>query len=201
MSTGSPLSTTESLLIELLRGGSKQAFDQIYSMYVHRLMGFCMQMTKSREDAEEIVQDTFVQLWTHREQIKRSDSLKAFLFTIAKRRIINAYRSLASSVIYEDYVDYLDVLDTEDASADLSFSEFLELLERIIGELPATQAKVIKLSKLEDRSNKEISQMLSLSEQTVKNQLSLGLRTLRTRLGTFAGAVVLFFIKLWDFLG
>lgn len=60
MSTGSTFSTTETLQIELLRRGSKQAFDQIYSMYVRRLVGFCLQMTKSREDAEEIVQDTFV---------------------------------------------------------------------------------------------------------------------------------------------
>lgn len=98
-------------------------------------------------------------------------------------------------------MDYLDVLDTEDASRDLSFSEFLELLDRLMGELPATQARVIKLSKLEDRSNKEISQILSLSEQTVKNQLSLGLKTLRARLSAVVGVAVTIFVKLWDFLG
>ncbi len=74
----------------MMRRGSTHAFDELYRMYVRRLLGFCLQVSKSREHAEEIVQDTFVQLWRHREQIRQAESLKSFLFTTARNRIVNA---------------------------------------------------------------------------------------------------------------
>lgn len=56
-------SSPEPLLLDMLRRGSTHAFDELYRLYARRLMGFCMQFCHSREDAEEIVQDAFVQLW------------------------------------------------------------------------------------------------------------------------------------------
>ena len=172
----------EAVLIELLRQGSRQAFDKLYQLYVRRLMAYCRQFTKNREDAEEIVQDTFVQLWRHREEIRQSERLAPFLFTIAKRRIINAYRSLASTAIYEDYIEHLDALGSEEAERGLSYADFLSQLEQGLQELSPTQARVIRLSRLEEMNNKEIAQMLLLSVHTVKNQLSLGLKALRGKM-------------------
>ena len=88
----------EQNLIYLLKGGSIDAFDKIYQMYSKRLYSYSIQYTKSSEDAEEIVQDVFVQLWQNREKIRQSDTLQALLFIIAKHHLINAYRSSESTV-------------------------------------------------------------------------------------------------------
>ncbi len=182
-----------------MRRGSTHAFDELYRMYVRRLLGFCLQVSKSREDAEEIVQDTFVQLWRHREQIRQAESLKSFLFTTARNRVVNAYRSLASSAVYEDYVDHLDIMGGEEAGVRLSYQEFVHQLETVLSELPPRQSRVIRLSRLEDKSNKEIAQILSLSEQSVKNQLSLGLKSLRNKLQARGYLGALFLMAFWDF--
>lgn len=192
-------SSPETLLISMMRRGSTHAFDELYRMYVRRLLGFCLQICKTREDAEEIVQDTFVQLWKHREQIRQSESLKSFLFTTARNRVLNAYRSLASSACYEDYVEHLNIEGGEESSTRLSYQEFVQQLEETLAGLPPTQSKVVRLSRLEDKNNKEIAQILNLSEQSVKNQLSLGLKALRMHLQERGYLSALFFLSFWDF--
>ena len=52
----------EQALIRELKGHSRKAFDEIYRLYARRLLAYCKQYTKNMEDAEEIVQDVFVQL-------------------------------------------------------------------------------------------------------------------------------------------
>ena len=96
----------EHLLIAGLKKGSKEAFDEIYRLYAGRLLAYCVQYTKCREDAEEIVQDVFVALWNSRRDIRQEETLRSLLFTISKHRVINAYRSTLNSPVYEDYVDW-----------------------------------------------------------------------------------------------
>lgn len=158
----------ERLLIHSLKLGSTIAFDRIYQMYAKRLYAYSLQFTKSAEDAEEIVQDVFTKLWINREGIKQEDSLKSLLFTIAKHLLINAFRSKVNQQIYEDYVEYANELSTNDTTNRIEYNEFLKAVEQNIATLPNTQQKVIKLSRFEHLSNKEIAERMQLSEQTVK---------------------------------
>lgn len=169
----------EHLLILELKRGSKDAFDRIYKLYAGRLFSYCKQYTKSREDAEEIVQDVFVTLWNRREAIRQEETLHSLLFTISKHRVINAYRSTINSPIYEDYVDYQNELSTSEGYDRVEYEQYVKIVKDAIRHLPSTQQHVIILSRFSQLSNKEIAERLSLSEQTIKNQLSVGLKTLR----------------------
>ncbi|MDR1724289.1 MAG: RNA polymerase sigma-70 factor [Tannerella sp.] len=166
-------------IIRELKSGSYSAFTTIYNMYAKRLFAFCRQYTKQVEDAEEIVQDVFVQLWNKRETIRNEESLRPLLFTIAKHQLINAYKSAINSPVYEDYVEYADKIADDNIHDRLEYEEFVAMLQRMLTKLPDTQRKVIKMSRLEGRSNKDIAEQLSLSIQTVKNQLSLGMKALQ----------------------
>ena len=168
----------EHTLIAELKRGSKEAFDRIYKLYAGRLLAYCVHYTKSREDAEEIVQDVFVALWNSRETIRQEETLHSLLFTISKHRVINAYRSTLNSPVYEDYVDYQNELSGEDCDR-VEYEQYVKIVKDAIRRLPSTQQRVITLSRFSQLSNKEIAERLSLSEQTVKNQLSVGLKTLR----------------------
>lgn len=179
----------EHLLIADLKKGSKEAFDEIYRLYAGRLMAYCTQYTKCREDAEEIVQDVFVALWNSRQTIRQEETLRSLLFTISKHRVINAYRSTLNSPVYEDYVDYQNELPAGEDYHRLEYEQYVRIVKDAIRRLPSTQQRVITLSRFSQLSNKEIAEHLSLSEQTVKNQLSIGLKTLRELL---AKVLVLF---------
>nr|WP_325288682.1 RNA polymerase sigma-70 factor [uncultured Bacteroides sp.] len=179
----------EHFLIADLKKGSKEAFDEIYRLYAGRLLAYCTQYTKCREDAEEIVQDVFVALWNSRQTIRQEETLRSLLFTISKHRVINAYRSTLNSPVYEDYVDYQNELPAGEDYHRLEYEQYVRIVKDAIRRLPSTQQRVITLSRFSQLSNKEIAEHLSLSEQTVKNQLSIGLKTLRELL---AKVLVLF---------
>lgn len=179
----------EHFLIADLKKGSKEAFGEIYRLYAGRLLAYCVQYTKCREDAEEIVQDVFVALWNSRQTIRQEETLRSLLFTISKHRVINAYRSTLNSPVYEDYVDYQNELPAGEDYRRLEYEQYVRIVKDAIRRLPSTQQRVITLSRFSQLSNKEIAEHLSLSEQTVKNQLSIGLKTLRELL---AKVLVLF---------
>ncbi|MCD7942969.1 MAG: sigma-70 region 4 domain-containing protein, partial [Bacteroides intestinalis] len=75
----------------------------------------------------------------------------------------------------------------------VEYHDFLNKFNKAMEYLPTTQRKIVTLSKIYQFSNKEIVEKLSLSEQTVKNQLSLGLKTLREKLGIAYFFYILFF--------
>ena len=174
--------STESKLIHKLKKGSMKAFDTIYNMYVKQLYTYCFQYTKSKEDAEEIVQDVFVRLWINRKNIRQEETLRSLLFIMSKHHLINAYRTHINSLMYEDYVKYQDNIPAESQGCPIEYNEFVKQLKTALHNLSDTQQQVIEMSKLKHLTNKEIALELELSEQTVKNKLSLGLKKLREEL-------------------
>ena len=182
-------------LIQALKQGSHSAFDSIYQMYSKRLYAYSLQFTKYKEEAEDIVQDVFVRLWDNRMNIRQDETLRSLLFIMAKHLLINAYRSKLNSKVYEEYIIYSDKCTIDDTSYRLEYDEFVKQLHKSIKKLSATQQKVVALSRLKQLPNKEIAEKLSLSEQTVKNQLSAGLKALRMTLEKLLILCILFFIN------
>jgi len=185
----------EQKLIQALKQGSHNAFDSIYQMYSKKLYAYSFQFTKSQEEAEDIVQDVFVKLWVNRMNIRQEETLHSLLFIMAKHLLINAYRSKLNSKVYEEYIVYLDKCSVDETSFRLEYDEFVKQLHKEIKKLSATQQKVITLSRIKQLSNKEVAEKLSLSEQTVKNQLSVGLKALRLKLDKLLILCILFFIN------
>ncbi len=170
----------ESKLIELLRSqGSAKAFADLYDFYAPRLYAFSLRMSKSRADAEEIVQDAFVWLWRSRLSLPSQDTLSAILFLKTRHLLINLYRARLNSPEYKDYLVCRDMAGTSSVSDNLDYNDLLAIIGKALEQLPETQREVIRMIKLEGRPTKEVSQRLGITEQTVHNQLSLGLKQVR----------------------
>lgn len=185
----------ESALIDALRNDSRAAFRELYEMYFRKLFSFCFQYTKSRENAEEITEDVFVWLWQNRNDIKPQETLKHLIFLRTRHFLINFYRATVNSPIYVDYLEYCNSISYNDVMQKLDYDSMRAKVNEVIASLPQTQQNVIMLSKFECLKNKEISIKLGLSEQTVKNQLSVGLHTLRKKLGLPLFIVMLLVLK------
>ena len=165
-------SVSEAVIIKLLRSGSEKAFSMAYEMYAQRLLSFCFSYTKTKADAEEIVQDTFLKLWITRENIKNDNSLKPLLFTIARRKLVDFYRRRVNSISFEDYLIYKDCLQEQDNQ--MEYEQYLECVKKSVNLLTPVQKKVFVMSKFEGASIPDIAHRLSITEKTVRNQLSLG---------------------------
>lgn len=183
---------SEAELIRELKLGSKDAFDKIYILYSKRLYGYCLKIAKSREDAEEIVQDVFLRLWNMKADIRQEETLRSLLFLISKNYLIKSSYNRINSQIFEDYVNYEEKLRNSDSSdSNIEYEDFLRILRLAMQKLPETQRKVIELSRLQQYSVREVAEQLSLNEQTIRNQLSLGLKTLRQLLGGLPALLLL----------
>lgn len=171
--------------IKALRQGSRSAFNALYGMYVRRLFGFCYHYTRSREDAEEVVQDVFVKLWANHSSVREEESLLPYLFRIAKNDLINRMRERVNSPIYEEYVESTTHcgITHNDGEEKLTLDDFKSRLHHAIAALPQTQQKIVRCRLFEELSHKEMEEKLNLNEQTIRNQLSMAMKALRERFG------------------
>ena len=172
-------SNSEKELIEALKKGSKSAFTKLYANYAPRIRAFALRWSKNSILAEDVTQEVFMRLWNERENIRQTNSLNSLLFTITSHTLINAFHKTINAPIFEDYLKHVDSLPAGGNFDPMEYSNFLSIITRVIDRMPATRRKVVKLSKFDGLSNKEIAEILSLKEQTIKNQLSIGIKELR----------------------
>ena len=167
------------ILFEDIKCGNLSAFEALFRQYYPSMCVIAGKLVANREVAEDIVQDVFVHLWKIRKEIRQEETLKSLLFIMSKNRLINAYHARISSPIYEDFMNCRHLVSSSDPTDKLEYKEFIFQIKSIIKELPVTQRRVLELSLLHQLGNKEIAKELLLSEQTVKNQLSIGLKKIR----------------------
>jgi len=168
--------------IKELRGGSHKAFNAIYDMYADKLYSFALAHTKSQETAGDIVQETFLRLWTVRESLSVDGSLQSLLFTIANHRLIDLFRKQINKTEMELYIGYREEAGQEEnteAETKLLYDDFVKTLKLCKKLLTGRQLEIYELSREKGKTIEEISEALNLSEQTVKNQLTTALKKIR----------------------
>ena len=172
----------ETILITELKKGSVEAFDALYELYFNKVFSYCLQISKSEQKASDITQDVFLKLWETRQSIKTEKSISPYLFRIARNQLVSAYRETVNSDIYKEYVRYNSSFDNG-PQTEIEYEEFRQKVIRCLARIPESQRKVIEMSRLLSMSNKEIADRLGLSEQTVKNRLVMGMKSLRRLFG------------------
>jgi len=181
--------------IKELHKGSHKAFNAIYDMYANKLYGFALVHTKSKDMANDIVQDTFLKLWTMRESISIDGSLQSLLFTMSYNKMIDTFRAQINKVEFEDYIEFCEYNDSGENPIEkkLFYDDFMKALKMCKNILPNRQLEIFEMSRENGKTIEEISVGLKISEQTVKNQLTSALKTLRTELSKYNLAYALLF--------
>ena len=160
-------------LIEL-KNDSYEAFNALYSQYFDLLYGFIFKLTRSHDLTSELVQDTFIKVWTNRKKIDPEQSFKAWLYTIAKNHLLDQMKKQWNQPLFEDYLNHctdenLTVNTNEDS---FDFEVFRKLLEKAKQKLSPRQKEIFERNKEQDYSVAEIASQLKITEQAVYNYLS-----------------------------
>ena len=163
-------------LINDLKGGSRAAFHELYARYSDVIYRNILARVNSSFDADDIFQVFFVQLWEKRETIAITSSVKGYLLIWLKNHVLNTIKQEQMRERYSGEV--------EDAADDYSWvkivAEDLDVqIRRIVEKFPPRLRCVYLMTREEHLSVKEIAERLSVSEQTVKNQLTDVLKRLR----------------------
>jgi RNA polymerase sigma-70 factor, Bacteroides expansion family 1 len=176
---------TQELLIGV-RGNDLNCFEKLFSIYRVKLFNFSYKYLRSREDAEEVVQDTFVKIWENRAALNEELSFNSYLFTIAKNLIINKVRKKVAEPRIFDTVAEHSAQD-ESTENEIIYRDINTIAERAIQNLPAQRRLVYNLSRKDGLTYEEIGNQLGISSRTVEAHLRKALKSIREFLYLNAG--------------
>ncbi len=176
---------TDSDLLELLKSGNSEAFDEIYHRYwpvMHRLVS---RMLGDGDLANDAIQDVFVSFWQRRDNLNTDISLKHYLYAAARNQVLMHIRSSQIASRYLETVQH--VLQTGAPAADESLlnAELVARFEAELRHLPPKMREAFELSRIAENSYKEIAEKMGISDNTVKHHISDALKILRKKLSAF----------------
>jgi RNA polymerase sigma-70 factor (ECF subfamily) len=179
----------ETELIQLLRQGEEGAFTEIYNRYWKVLFNVAANKTDSLAEAEELVQDLFLDIWKRRTTIDITSNLRAYLAVALKYRIINLLAKRQRKIRFDRYAGKkLSIVDSSTEQW-LGFHELNERISRLVADLPDKCRLVYQLKKEEGYSQREIAARLRISEKAVEAHVSRALKALRVGIRFFSSFI------------
>jgi RNA polymerase sigma-70 factor (ECF subfamily) len=179
-------------MMKEIRAGNMLAFDALYRKYSRRLYKFSYSILKSTQEAENNIQDVFLNLWLNRTKIEKSSSVKYYVFTIAYNSAISIIRKKAKETQFIEYVKTLQDFTQEPVDLQIEYHELDEKLDEIINALPGRQKEVYLLHRVEGLKYAEIAERMNISINTIENHMSRALKTIRKKLANYSLPVILF---------
>jgi RNA polymerase sigma-70 factor (family 1) len=180
---------TDRELLQQVARGNKEAFRQLFDLYKLRLFSFVLQMTHSRVDAEEIVQDVFTKIWESRDGLANVEYPGKYIYTIARNKTLNHLTRLARDrrLLHQLWVN---VSQQDNATQELlQAQESQQLIGKAVCQLSLQRQTIFQLSREQGLTHEEIALRLGLSKSRVKNILVEILKHIRDYLARYSTLV------------
>jgi RNA polymerase sigma-70 factor (family 1) len=171
-------------LLDAIRHDDEGAFAELFKRYGKKIYKMAYCRIRSREAAEEIVQNLFISLWDKRSMLS-IHNLSSYFFTAVKHRALNI---IESQILHKKYWNYYkNFIPHQENLTEraVEFNELLEALEEKMEFLPEKSKEVFKLNRLEGHSIGEIANALNLSEKAIQYHITRSLKELRFHLKDF----------------
>lgn len=170
-------------LIELLRDGDKLAYTEIYNRYQPLLFLHAAGKMGDEQEAKDVIQEIFTDLWIRREELQVKSSISAYFYTAVRNKFVNLLQHQAVRNRYKDSFQQFISQASELPDGLILEKQLAESIEMEINALPEKMRKVFVLSRKEHKTYKEIALELGISEETVRKQIKNALKILKARLG------------------
>lgn len=160
------------------------AFDALVRAHYARLCNFAARLVRSRETAEDIVQDVFGRLWQGRDRLDVHDPLPYLYQAVRNRAIMHARRSRVHDRWWETQAAEPEP-SAPSAAEEIECTDLAEALARAIESLPERCRLVFTMSREQDLTYSQIARALDISVKTVETQMGRALKVLRSRLAGY----------------
>jgi RNA polymerase sigma-70 factor (ECF subfamily) len=165
-------------------------FEELYLSWFAKMKHFAREYVVSEEDAENIVQDVFMELWEKRPVLADRTRLTAYLFTSVKNRSLNCLRhriieQKTAGYIQDEYIAALRMnLDSLEYFDHTLFGEedTGQIISRALLSLPGKCRRIFVMSKIEGMKQKDVAAKLQISINTVETQIGIAYKKLRIEL-------------------
>lgn len=156
-----------------------KAFEEIYQKYASRMLTYALQILKEKEVCEDIIQNIFIDFWSKRET-NTVENLEGYLFRAVKFQIFKYFRDTKFS---DEDLTRLNLVEVSvSASKVLEYQDLELAIKNSVDQLPSRCKEIFELSRFEHKTSQEIADLLGVSLQAVKNQISKALSAIRTDL-------------------
>ncbi len=173
----------DSLCLRAIADGDQAAFSNLVERWQVRLINFFYRSTGNRSDAEDLAQETFIELYRAAPRYQARGTFNAFIFTLARRRLIDRYRKSARRPL--DFIDPTDYVMEQQAEEISHTREIEEAFHRALAALPDNQRNAILMLQQQGLSYEEIAETLEASLSAVKTWIHRARQHLRSELKDF----------------
>ena len=184
------MSDTE--IIEQLKQGNQLAFKKLVDTHQKLVVNTCYGLVQNREDAEDVAQEVFVEVYRNIEKFRSDSKLSTWLYRIAVNRSLNHIRDNRKHKWFQGFDDEeaaanKDLLraktaDSDEPEYDLENKQRALILKEAINSLPKNQKVAFTLSKYEELSYHEIAEVMDLSVSSVESLLFRAKKGLQKKL-------------------
>ena len=172
-------SPKEAAILEKLKDGDLNSFNEIYFQYSPKIYVRLIRLVKDQTIAEEILQDVFTRIWLHREKIDPTKGFVSLLNHISDNLAMDFFRKVQrdKALQLEIWASAIELYyHTEEK---LFLKDKQQILSKAIDSLSPKRKEILMLNKFEDKSYKEIADLLGISVSTVSNQLVSALKDIK----------------------
>ncbi len=171
-----------------------EAFREIYEIFGERILNYIYRMTGSREDAQDLTQDTFVLAFRKLATLKENSKVQSWLYRIAQNNVFQKYRSKPPPTESIDEKDAQELSESQavetprkDPEQSVLRSELEEKVEEVINSLPQKYRRVFVLSAIHKLSYQEISEIMDRSLASVKSDIHRARVVVRDQIKEYLG--------------
>jgi RNA polymerase sigma-70 factor (family 1) len=165
-------------LLQKVALGDQLAFRELYHTFHKRLHYFAFALVKTKEAAEEIVEDVFIRLWNQRSTVTEINNLKIYLYTATKNTALNYLSRKARESIVEPF-DNIDIsLQETGVSPEqiMITAEIYQKIRQAVDALPPRCKMIFKLIREDGLRYKEVSEILNISINTIDAQMAIAIQ-------------------------
>ena len=170
---------TDAELMQRIGRGEHKAFDTLYNRYARRLGGFFLRMLAyDTAKAEDMVQELFARVWTHRNEYRSTQPFATWLYAMAYNLCKNEYRH---ETVHQAYVEQCQQREepTEELSEAMERDELRQRLRQVVQSLPTAQRDAFLLHYDEELTIPEVVHIIGCPEGTVKSRLYTALESVK----------------------
>lgn len=172
----------EQLHIKALSEGDITVFEMIFRNYYQPLCNYAYTFLQDKEDAEEIVQSTFLLVWEKRDALAIRTSVKPYLYAMVRNACLNVLKHQKVKQKFAGEEIALADRSHDDVSQHVASNELELRIKVAMNELPEQCRMVFKLSRFEELKYAEIAEQLNISVKTVENHMGKALKIMREQL-------------------
>lgn len=181
----------EQELLRQVAEGSETAFRAIFQQYGGKLQSYVLKLSRSKETAEDIVHDVFLNIWKNRETLTQIEKFDSYLFRAAHNAAHRGFQRRAKEVLIVASLQREAASTNEDFEGEalITHREVREYISQAIDRLTPQQRKIFLLSREEGLTHTEIAERLGIARRTVTNTITEALGALRDDIGSGYGSL------------